>query len=526
MSVKIYIYFSTDTRSIISKSKYKQVAMEQIQLVSLTVFAGIFSQILAYKLRLPAIVPLLLTGVLLGQLNVLDLHHMEEGLHTIIQLGVAIILFEGGLSLKVRQFRDAPLIIRNLVSLGVLITWLMSACAAYYFVPDLHNPEGFKIALLFGALITVSGPTVILPLLKIVKPVRRVATVLKWEGILVDPIGALLAVVLLTFINSGAMGYDSIIKAFLISLSIGLVFGGLAALLMYRLLKINDLIPEEMRNLVVLTIILAVFSLSNWIMPETGILSVTVAGFVLGILSPQGLKEIESFKGQLTTLMVSILFILLAARLDLSAIWDLKLPGLFVLLSVLFVIRPFNVFVCGIRSQLVLREKIFVSWIAPRGIVAAAVASLFTETLRQTPGFARQAGFIESLTFLIIGGTVFFQGATARFVGRLLQVVEPDPNGVVIIGANLPARLLAKALKGLGIDVMLLDSNSALISKAKKENIPAEMANAISQDTIDEIEIAGFGKLLAMTPNEKINILACQLWAHEFGRDNVFRVGV
>ncbi len=499
--------------------------MEQIQLISLTIFAGIFSQILAYKLRLPAIVPLLFIGSMLGQFYILDPLMLGDGLHTIVQLGVAIILFEGGLSLKMKQFRQAPLIIRNLVSVGVLITWLLSALVAYYFVPELHNSSGLKIALLFGSLITVSGPTVILPLLKVVKPIKKVATVLKWEGILVDPIGALLAVVLLTFFNTSVSGYDSIIKAFLTSLSIGLVFGGVAAFILYRLLKISDLIPDEMRNLMVLTMVLVVFAFSNWVQHETGILSVTVAGFVLGILNPSGLKDIESFKGQLTTLMVSILFILLAARLDLKAIWNLQLPGLLVLLTVLFVIRPINVFVSGFKSQLTLREKVFLSWIAPRGIVAAAVASLFAETLRENPHFAQQAGFIESLTFLIIGGTVFFQGATARYVGKFLKVVEPDPNGLVIIGANRPARLLAAALQKLNLDVMLIDSNNTLVSKAKKENIPAEVANAISQDDIDELNLAGFGKVLALTSSEKVNILACQLWAHEFGKNRVYRVG-
>ena len=500
--------------------------MEQIQIISLTIFAGILSQILAYRLRLPAIVPLLVIGALLGQLHILNTILLGDGLHTIVQLGVAIILFEGGLNLKVEQFKEAPLIIRNLVSIGVLITWLLSASVAYFFIPALHNSSGFKIALLFGALITVSGPTVILPLLKAVKPIKRIVTVLKWEGILIDPIGALLAVVLLTFLITTASGYDSIIKSFATSLSIGLVFGGTAAVIVHRLLKINDLIPEEMRNLMVLTMVFVVFAISDWIQPETGILSVTVAGFVLGILSPRGLHEIESFKGQLTTLMVSILFILLAARLNLKEIWNLQIPGMLVLLSVLFIIRPINVFISGVKSKLSLREKIFVSWIAPRGIVAAAMATLFAETLQEIPEFAQQAGYIESLTFLIIGGTVFFQGATARRVGKALKVIEPDPNGLMIIGANLPARHLAKALNGFGIDVMLLDSNSSLIFKAKKENIPAEMVNAISQDTIDRLDVTSFGKLLAITPNEKINILACQLWAHEFGKNNVFRVGV
>jgi CPA1 family monovalent cation:H+ antiporter len=249
-------------------------------------------------------------------------------------------------------------------------------------------------------------------------------------------------------------------------------------------------------------------------------------GFILRILNPRGFSEIESFKGQLTLLMVSILFILLAARLDLSAIWNLKLPGLFVLLCVIFLIRPLNVFLSGFKSQLTLKEKIFISWIAPRGIVAAAVATLFAETLKNIPEFAGQAAYIESLTFLIIGGTVFFQGATARYLGKLLNVIEPDPNGIIIIGANKPARHLAAVFQKLGVEVLLLDSNNSLIAKAKKENIPAETLNAISQEAIDETDLAGFGKLLALTPSEKVNILACQLWAHEFGKNNVFRIGV
>jgi len=499
--------------------------MELLIVASLVIFAGIISQILAYKLRLPSIVPLLVVGSVLGQLGILKLSQLGEGLHTIVQIGVAIILFEGGLSLKAKHFKEAPRVIRNLITIGVIITWVLGTWATYYFIPALHNSNGFKIALLFAALITVSGPTVIIPLLKVVKAKRKVSTVLKWEAILIDPIGALLAVVVLTFLITSASG-DLLVKNFLSSLSIGLVFGGAGAFLLHRILKARDLIPEELINLVVLSMVLVIFAISNWQQSETGILAVTVMGFLLGFLNPRGLKEIEAFKGQLTTLMVSILFILLAARLDLHAIWRLGLPGMIVLLIVLFVIRPINVFLSSYKSKLTLREKLFLSWVAPRGIVAAAVASLFAETLKNVPDFAQQAEYIESLTFLIIAGTVFFQGATARFVGKMLKVVEPDPNGVIIIGADHAARYLAKALLGLGIDVMLIDSNSHLISLAKKDNISAETANAISSDTIEDFEISSYAKLLAFTPNEKVNVLACQVWAHEFGRNNVFRVDV
>lgn len=499
--------------------------MDQLILISVTIFAGIFSQILAYRLRLPAIVPLLIFGGLLGQFHIIRPEYLGEGLHTIIQIGVAIILFEGGLSLRVKRFKEAPTVIRNLVTIGVVVTWILGTLAAYFFIGELHTPSGFKIALLFGALITVSGPTVIMPLLKIVKPTKKLATVLKWEGILVDPIGALLAVVTLTFIEtSGTSGF--VVREFLSSLAIGTALGGVAAFIVARLLKTRDFIPENTQNLVVLSLVLGVFALSNWLQNETGIIAVTVTGFVLGILKPRGLREIEVFKGQLTTLMVSMLFILLAARLDLQSILNLGRPGLWLLVAVLFVVRPINVFISSYKSLLTLREKLFLSWIAPRGIVAAAVASLFAETLKAFPEFAHQAEYIESLTFLIIAGTVFFQGATARLVGKFLKVIEPDPDGLIIVGANAPGRHLAKEFMDLGIEVLMLDSNSRHVSFAKKENIPAVVENAISQEIFDEVEIAGFGQLLAITPNDNVNVLVCQLWSHELGKQNVYRVGV
>ncbi len=494
-----------------------------ITLVAITVCAGILAQIVAYKLRLPAIVPLLIFGALLGQFNILRPEQLGSGLQTIVQIGVAIILFEGGLSLKARNFKEAPRVIRNLVTVGVLITWALGTAAAYFLIPELHNSTGLQIALLFGALITVSGPTVIIPLLKVVKPKRTLSTILKWEAILIDPIGALLAVVIMTFIETSA-SRGFLMQEFLRSMSIGLAFGGGGALILNRLLKARNLFMGELRNLVVLSFVLIIYAFSDWVQHETGIVSVTVAGFVLGLLNPPGLREVESFKGQLTVLMVSVLFILLAADLDLSTIWNLGVNGLLLLLIILLVIRPVNVFVSSIGAMLDTKEKLFLSWIAPRGIIAAAVASLFADSLSRIPEYAAQASLLESLTFAVIIGTVFFQGASARIVGKWLRVIEPEPNGILFVGANAPARHLAESFVKHGVDVLLLDSNHHFVSLAKRENLSAQVANAISPETVEDMELSGFGKLLAMTPNEKVNILACQLWSHEFGRDGVYRV--
>ena len=494
-----------------------------LSLVALTIFAGVLAQIAAYRLRIPAIVTLLLFGAVLGQFKIINPKDLGQGLQTIVQIGVAIILFEGGLSLKAKNFRQAPRIIRNLVTVGVGITWLAVAASAYLIIPDLRNPHGLRIALLFGALMTVSGPTVIMPLIKIVKPKRTLSTVLKWEAILVDPIGALLAVFVLTFIETSA-SQGFLVREFMRSAFIGLAVGGVGALVLNKLLHTRDLFSPDLQNLVVLGFVLVIFALSDWLQRETGILSVTFMGFTLGLLNPPGLREIESFKGQLTILMVSILFILLAANLNFSAMMALGIPGLILLAVILLIIRPLNVFVSSIGSPLTVREKLFLSWIAPRGIIAAAVASLFAHTLANIPGYISQAGFIESLTFLVIAGTVFFQGATARIVGQALGVLEPEPNGIIFVGANAAARHLAASFESAGIEVHLLDTNPHFVKLAQKENLSAQLANAISPETVEETDLSGFGQLLAITPNEKVNILACQLWSHEFGRDKVFRI--
>ena len=494
--------------------------------VALIIFAGIASQLLASKFKFPAIVPLLLVGAALGQLGVLRVELLGRGLETIVHIGVAIILFEGGLSLRRVDYKNAPRTIRNLITIGLLITWVLGALTAYLIFPELRTETGLWVAVLFGALITVTGPTVIMPLLKSVRTNQRISTILTWEGILIDPIGAILAVVILTFIEnlSPGTGGGLIVREFLRSLAIGASIGVGSGILMNYLLNKRRLIPWELRNLFVLSAVIVIYALSDWLQHETGVLAVTVTGLLLGIFKPTGIDEIETFKGQLTTLMVSFLFILLAANLDLERMMNLGWRGVLLLGVVIFIIRPLNIFASTRNSGLNLREKLFLSWIAPRGIVAAAVASLFATNLSQIPGYEGIAPYLESLTFLIIGGTVFLQGGTARYVGNWLGVIQPEPRGFLFVGANSPARQLAKAIKYVGFPVLMMDTSSSHCREAKKEGLDSVRADALAPDTFEETPLEGIGNLIAMTPNAEVNILACQQGAKYFGTDHVFRI--
>ena len=490
---------------------------------ALIIFAGVASQWLATKLKVPAIVPLLVVGVLMGQFRIIDISLLGDGLETIVHIGVAIILFEGGLSLRRVNYEEAPRTIRNLITIGLLITWIFGAALAYMLFPALQNRTGLELAVLFGALITVTGPTVIIPLLKNVKTNQKINTILTWEGILIDPIGALLAVVVLTFIETTASG-SLVIKEFIRSLAIGFSIGIAAGLIMNYLLNKRRLISWEIRNLFVLSGVIVIYAFADWIQHETGVLAVTVTGLLLGILKPMGIDEIESFKGQLTTLMVSVLFIMLAARLDIQAILNLGWRGAALLGGVILVIRPLNVFISAWNSDLTFREKLFLSWIAPRGIIAAAVASLFTSTLAEIPEFAAQASYLETLTFLIIGGTVFIQGGTAKWVGKSLGVVQPEPRGFLFVGSSKPARELAKVIQSLGFPVLMMDNNRENCRKSHQEDLPSVHDNAMEPDTYEETPMPGIGNLIAMTTNSEVNILACQQGAKFFGADHVFRI--
>ncbi len=487
----------------------------QLVTSSIAVVAGLAGQAVARRLRLPAILPLLLTVVLRGPsvLGVIDPGDLGSGLRVLVGFAVAIILFEGGLSLELSAFKSAGRAIRNLVTIGALVTWIACSVLAHGFFPEL----GWGLSLLFGSLVVVTGPTVIQPLLHAVRPRQRIGDVLRGEAILIDPVGALLAVFIFEYLTE--TGTSGVALAFGKRLLIGIGLGAGGAGLLYALLKRPNLLARDLRNLAVVAGAIGLYGLSETILSESGVLTVTLAGFLLGRMRPPGLEELEKFKGQLTMMMVAIVFVLLSANVELAGMLALGWPGVAVVLGIIFLVRPLTIFSCTVGTNLTTQEKLFLSWIAPRGIVAAAVSSLFAIVLAERGEPLGQV--ILSLTFAVIAGTVLLQAPTARFVGKLLGVLEGKRNGVLFIGSNRVARGLARALDRAGYRVQLVDTSNYQVEEARKMGLNAVNTNALDPIEIEDLDLHGIGHMIAATPSDSINRVAVQLYAEEFGRENV-----
>ncbi|UXY51909.1 cation:proton antiporter [Pseudomonas tohonis] len=473
--------------------------------------AALGSQWLAWRLRLPAILFLLLSGILAGPvLGVLDPQALFGPLlFPLTSLAVALILFEGSLTLHLSEWKEIGTVVRRMVTLGALVTWAVIALAT-------HLLLGFAwdLALLFGSLTLVTGPTVIVPMLRVVRPRSSIANILRWEGIVIDPIGALLAVVVFSFIVSRDQGgWSQSLATFASVIACGCLLGAFGGWAFGTVLR-RHWLPEYLQNLAALAAVLGVFIGANLLVHESGLLAVTVMGMGLANMRGVDIKPILHFKENLSVLLISGLFILLAARLDLAALIALG-PATLVLLAVIqFIARPLNVALCTLGSPLGWRERALLAWIAPRGIVAAAVSAIFALRLQQHGN--DQAHLLVPLTFLVIIGTVVLQSATARPLARLLKVAEPAPAGFLIIGANPVAREIGKALQQLGSRVLLTDSSWENIRAARMDNLPTYFGNPTSQHADAHLDLVGLGHLLALSPSSEMNALACMRFRHDF----------
>ncbi|BCG26705.1 sodium/hydrogen antiporter [Pseudomonas tohonis] len=473
--------------------------------------AALGSQWLAWRLRLPAILFLLLSGILAGPvLGVLDPQALFGPLlFPLTSLAVALILFEGSLTLHLSEWKEIGTVVRRMVTLGALVTWAVIALAT-------HLLLGFAwdLALLFGSLTLVTGPTVIVPMLRVVRPRSSIANILRWEGIVIDPIGALLAVVVFSFIVSRDQGgWSQSLGTFASVIACGCLLGAFGGWAFGTVLR-RHWLPEYLQNLAALAAVLGVFIGANLLVHESGLLAVTVMGMGLANMRGVDIKPILHFKENLSVLLISGLFILLAARLDLAALIALG-PATLVLLAVIqFIARPLNVALCTLGSPLGWRERALLAWIAPRGIVAAAVSAIFALRLQQHGN--DQAHLLVPLTFLVIIGTVVLQSATARPLARLLKVAEPAPAGFLIIGANPVAREIGKALQQLGSRVLLTDSSWENIRAARMDNLPTYFGNPTSQHADAHLDLVGLGHLLALSPSSEMNALACMRFRHDF----------
>jgi NhaP-type Na+/H+ or K+/H+ antiporter len=514
-------------------------AMSPLVYLTLILALGVLAQWLAWKFRLPSILLLLAFGFGLGQftgVRIDDYLAAGDGhfspLLSIVGLFVAIILFEGGLTLKLNELKVSGLPILRLCTIAVAIsmaatTWFMWKVLGY----------DIRLAALTGAILTVTGPTVIAPLLRHVNPTRKMASIVKWEGIVVDPIGAVLAV--LVFKAALASDTDAAWVASGIAIGKMLLVGVLGGYLLGKIIEWllrHHLVPDYLQPVFLLSVVAVAFTASNQIEKEAGLVTVTVLGIVLANQRSVSVKHILEFKENLRTLIISSLFIVLSGRIGITDLNSTLGKGLALLAFLILIGRPLSVFgslVGSFRTNT--KERFFLAFLAPRGIVAAAVTSVFALEFEaaaasgqhfgdQAAVIASQANELVALIFLVIIGTVAVYGLTASPLARALGLASKNSTGILFAGADAWARLAAKALHDDGHRVMLLDTNFTNISSAKMLGLDAHRANILSEFAEEELDFNGLGSLVAGTPNDEVNSIASQRFIHQFGRAGVWQL--
>lgn len=480
---------------------------------------GVGSQWIAGRLKVPSILILLASGILAGP--VFGFINPDQLLGKlvlpIVSLSVAVILFEGAMTLRVSELKEIGRPLLMLLTLGVALTGVIAAAGAHYILQfDVTK------SILLGSILTVTGPTVVGPLLHHIRPLGRVGPLARWEGIVVDPIGAILAV--LAFAASQAMEVSDLndaawngVLGFFETLAVGSILGVVAAFVLWIMLR-RHWIGDHLQNPVVLMIVVLTFTCSNLIHHESGLVAVTVMGVVLANQHQVPVGHIVRFKENLSVLLISSLFIVLTARLDLNQFVGFGWRGPAFLALIILVARPVSVLLSTVGCGLPFNERLFLSWLAPRGIVAAAVASVFALELGNADDFV-------AAVFLVIVGTVVVYGLTAGQVARKLGLSIANPQGVLIASAHPGARAIASALAKQDIPVRLVDTNADNAKVARMEGLPTLFANILSED-IHDLNLGGLGRLLALTPNDEVNVLAASRGAELFGRKESYRLSV
>lgn len=489
--------------------------------MALLVGAGIGAQWLAWRIKIPSILLLLIMGSVLGPLTgLLNPDEMlgTDVLMTFVSISVALILFEGGLTLRFSELPEIGTVMWRLVTVGALITWVVVGLAAH-FALGLDAP----IAILLGAILVVTGPTVIGPLLQHVRPTAQVGSILKWEGIVIDPIGAVLAVLVFEVLLRGQASDAPLIVLIGVfkTLTIGLVLGGASAAFLVVLLY-RYWIPEYLQNPAALALVIVSFALSNFMQEESGLLTATVMGVFLANQRWVTVHHVIEFKENLRVLLLSLLFVLLAARLEFDYITFVDGGSILFVFIVIFVARPLSVWVSTLGSKLTWQQRVFLAWMAPRGIVAAAISSVFALAMQNAE--YEQAIEMVPATFLVIAVTVLVYGLTAAPLARWLGVAQPNPQGFLIAGAHPLARRIGAALKAENVRVVLVDSNWANITAARQSGLAAHLGDVLAEHIKKDLDLTGIGRLLAMTPNDQVNSLTALHFIELFGRENVYQL--
>ncbi len=502
-----------------------------LQLAGIVVL-GIFAQWLAWRLRVPGILLLLLCGFAVGagsewfgqhgwtsHHRLLDPDHLfGDLLLPGVSLTVAIILFEGGLTLNIAELSQNGGVIWRLVSIGALVSWIVCLLAAR-FILGLDWP----VAVLLGAILVVTGPTVIGPLLRDVRPTGQVGPILKWEGIVIDPVGAMLAVVVFEVTLAGQLHLAGVamivLRTVLVGSALGLAGAAIAIVLLRRMW-----VPDILHNPITLMLVVAAFAAANVVQHESGLFAVTVMGVALANQRTVHVRHIMEFKESLTVLLIGALFVVLGARLRLDQLAEFDWRTAAFIGALILVARPLCVAACTIRSPLTFRERLFLAALAPRGIVAAAVSSVFALRLKLENVGGDDASRIVPVTFAVIVGTVSVYGLTAAFTARRLGLSRPGARGFLIVGANRVARTIAAALQAEKVAVLMVDTNRQHVTEARLAGLQVVYASILSQYVIERVELSSIGRLMGLTPNEELDSLAAVQFGRLFGRSNVYQL--
>ncbi len=498
------------------------MGMEQQALViALVGVLGIGAQWFAWRTGWPAIVLMLAAGFLAGPiLGVID-PELAFGtlLEPMISIGVALILFEGGLSLDFRELRKYGEGVWRLVVFGVPLGWLFGSLACYY-VAGLVWP----VAILFAGILVVTGPTVVMPLLRQSSIQKRPAAILKWEAIVNDPFGALCAVIAYEYFRLSADGQSvwtvapSMLFAVLASGGLGYAAARLVAFAFPR-----GYVPEYLKVPVLLVLVIGLFVVSNLIEHEAGLMAVTVMGIALANMRVASLRAIHPFKQNVAVLLVSGIFIILSASLDFDALRQFEWRfGLF-LLALLFLVRPATILTSLAFSKVPWNERLFLAWVAPRGIVLVAISGLFALRLADL-GYG-DGTILIGLSFAVVVVTIVAHGFTIDLVARWLGVKGETRPGLLIVGATSWTVALARQMHEMGTPVMLVDSSWSRLRPARQDGIPTYHGEILNEATEHNLDTAPFQVLIAATENEAYNTLVCSEFAPEVGTDSVYQLG-
>lgn len=498
--------------------------------IALILVLGVGAQWLAWRIRVPSILLLLLAGMLIGPLStfltdsgapVLDPDDLfQDLLLPLVSLSVGLILYEGGLTLSLSEISDVGVVIRRLVTVGAFVSWTLAGVGAYFILG-----LDWRVAALMGAILVVTGPTVIGPLLNHIRPQGRAGPVLRWEGIVIDPIGALLAVLVFEALFVGQkldLGFGLAMQALMLTVLVGGVLGVVAAFALAAVLK-RFWVPDSLQNPVSVLLVVAIFVLSNAIQHESGLLATTVMGIVLANQKGADIRHIIEFKENLRVLLISALFITLGARMSPEDLAKIGWGSLAFVVFLIVLVRPVSVWLATLGSGLNRSDRLFLACVAPRGIVAAAVASVFAISL-EGAGDAQASEMVPQV-FSVILGTVAFYGLAAGPIARRLGLSSSNPQGVLFIGAPSWARDIATALSKRGFKMVMLDTNYGNVRAARLAGLTAVYGNGLHDETLDKLDLAGVGRVFSVTPNDEVNVLTSQRFMRLFDRAHVYRIG-